>query len=221
MKRLVVIIIVIHSVCSAHTQGSISFTDKSFTVREAKDSSICNWLETDSGYRQLSQYEKDAVYWLNYVRKQPQQFYHNILTVFLEQFPELKSSYTKSLTNELIHASPVPMLKSSYKLNKVAASHAKDLATTGVSISHASSSGQSFQQRMADAGLLNCISENIYEGRPEPLKAIIFLLIDQGVKNVGHRKNILDPDMKFIGISFYPIKKKPSHSFLVQDFSCE
>jgi len=46
-------------------------------------------------------------------------------------------------------------------------------------------------------------------------------LIDHGVKNVGHRKNILDANMKRVGVSFYPIKSRNPMYFLVQDFSCE
>ncbi|HEX5024229.1 MAG TPA: CAP domain-containing protein [Agriterribacter sp.] len=221
MKRLILIFIVTLFLDSAYTQGSITFSDKNFIIQEEKDLSIQNWIQTDSSYWQLNPQEKDVIYWINYVRKQPQQFYSNVLVPFLEQFPEIKSPYTKSLKSELLSGYSRPMLKSSYKLNKVAASHAQDLGSSGINISHSSSSGQSFQQRMTNAGLLDCISENIYEGRQDALIAIIFLLIDQGVKNVGHRKNMLDPDMKFIGVSFSPIKKNPSHAFMVQDFSCE
>jgi len=221
VKRLLLIFIAALSFNIINAQGSIVFTDRNFILQENKDPIIEEWLEADSNYQQLNQPEKDVVYWINYVRKQPQQFYENILTPFLEQFPEIKSSYTKSLTEELLSISPRPMFKSSNKLNQVAAAHAKDLGSHSANISHSSFSGESFQQRMTKAGLINCISENIYEGKRDALKAVVFLLIDQGVKNVGHRKNILDKDMQYIGVSFYPIKKSPSYFVMVQDFSCE
>lgn len=221
MKRFILLFIVTIVYCAAQGQGSVSFQDKDFIFSISRDQSIDSALSLQSAYKSLSKEEKEVIYWINYVRKHPQQFYAEVLKPFLEQFPEIKSSYSKSLIGELQSSSPLHILLPAEKLNTVAARHAKDLGSTGSSISHSSSNGASFQERMNKAGLTNCIAENVYEGKQEGLQSIIFLLIDNGVKSLGHRKNILSKSNKTIGVAFYPIKNRSPFHFLVQDFSCE
>lgn len=221
MKRLCLLFIVIAFQFSAKSQGSVQFTDKEFIFSSSRDKDIDSILLEQEGYKKLSAEEKEVIYWINYVRKYPKKFNTEILTPFLKQFPEVKSSYTQSLSHELSSASSLPILLPLQKLNAVALKHAKDLGSSGSGISHYSSSGASFQQRMNDAGLTSCVAENVYEGKQDPLQSVIFLLIDNGVKNLGHRKNLLSDANKYIGISFYPVKNKRSYYFLVQNFLCE
>lgn len=222
MKRILFLIIVSLSTTSGFSQGSVSFQDKEFIHSAERDRALDSLLsDPSSAAESLSTEEREAIYWINYVRKQPGKFYQEILAPFLKQFPEVKSSYSKSLATDLLNAPSLPVLLPSDKLNIVASSHARDLGSTGSRISHSSSKGASFQERMNKAGLTNCVAENIYEGRREALESVIFLLIDQGVNNLGHRKNILSKTNKFIGVSFYPIKNRTPFYFLVQDFSCD
>ncbi|MBX3256577.1 MAG: CAP domain-containing protein [Chitinophagaceae bacterium] len=222
MKRLFFFFIVcIFNMTNANSQGSVSFIDKDFIYSSARDPEIDSMLSNSEACKKLSPQEKETIYWINFVRKEPKRFNSEILTPFLKQFPEVKSSYSRSLLHELSSIPPAPVLLPHKKLNEVAAKHAKDLGSTGSTISHSSSYGASFQERMNQAGLTNCVAENVYEGKQQALQAIIFLLIDNGVKNLGHRKNILSPDNKYIGLSFYPIKNKKSFYFLVQNFLCE
>ncbi|MGL6268723.1 MAG: CAP domain-containing protein, partial [Chitinophagaceae bacterium] len=104
--------------------------------------------------------------------------------------------------------------------NKEASSHARDLALKQKTISHSSSDGRTFQQRMNDAQVKNCAGENILEGEKDALKAIIMLLIDQGVPDKGHRKALLNPDFNLMACSISP--RKNSETFIhVQLFSCK
>jgi uncharacterized protein YkwD len=202
-------------------QGSITFSDKPFVLSIPKDTSLQLPLQRNTAFNSLTPEEQEVMYWINYVRLKPQSFNSAVLTPFLTQFPEAKSAYSRSLISDLKDAKPVVALSPSSKLNGIAAAHAKDLGIKGMDISHSSSSGLSFQQRMNAAGLQRCVAENMYEGRLTPLESVIFLLIDHGVKNLGHRKNLLDPNVKIFGVSFYPIKGRPETYFLVQDFACE
>lgn len=201
-------------------QGSISLPDKEFIYKVSLDTSLQDVLNADKNYISLPESEKESIYWVNYVRKQPSKFKQDIIDPFLKQFPEAKSQYSSSLISDLTHAPSSPILTIDSKLMRVAKSHAQDLGSSGHSISHKSTSGKSFQERMNEVGLYQCVAENIYEGKRTALMAIIFLLIDTNVKNLGHRKNILDPSMKYIGASFYPIEGRDKQFFLVQDFSC-
>ena len=45
------------------------------------------------------------------------------------------------------------------------------------------------------------ISENMTFGPATPHDVVAALLIDDGISDRGHRKNILDPDVKVVGIS--------------------
>lgn len=202
-------------------QGTVRFTDKPFHYTISRDSAIESFLGKQPGFSDLKKEEKELLYWINFVRQKPGEFQRNILSPFLQQFPELKNSYSRSLTKTLTNMQPVGLLSPTVKLNHIAFEHAKDLGSKGLSISHSSSSGTSFQKRMEKAGLLNCVSENIYEGKQNAIETVILLLIDNGVRNLGHRKNILDSTARYVGVSFYPIKNRPPYYFSVQNFTCE
>ncbi|HTN07243.1 CAP domain-containing protein [Agriterribacter sp.] len=220
MKRFLLSIIVSFFYTISFGQGSIVLSDKPFIISPAKDTAVENWLHANTAYSLLSKEEKEVLYWVNIVRTQPINFLNNILYPFLEQFPEVKNSYTRSLIAQLSVLNPLPLLTPSAKLYQIASNHTRDLGIHQMSVSHSSSKGKSFQERMNSFGYFECISENVYEGKENGLLSIIFLLIDTGVKNLGHRKNILDAGMKYTGTSFYPIKGRSSHFFMVQNFSC-
>lgn len=221
VKRIAFTFIALFFCAISFGQGSVTFTDKPFFYSVDRDSLIISFLEKQPSFLKLNKEEKELLYWLNYVRQKPGKFNDKILSLFLEQFPEVKSNYTRSLAKTLDQMQPIGLLQSSTKLNQVAFEHAKDIGSHGFSISHSSSYGESFRQRMEKAGLTNCVSENIYEGKMNVLETVIFLLIDKGVKNLGHRKNILDPSARFVGVSFYPIKNRSPYYFSVQNFTCE
>lgn len=203
------------------SQGSVRFTDKPFILSVERDAAIQSFLDRQAAYATLNKEEKELLYWINYVRQKPANFNQKVFLPFLEQFPEVKNSYSRSLAKTLSEMDSVRILYTTTKLNQVAAAHARDLGSRGLSLSHSSSSGASFQQRMEAAGITNCVSENIYEGKLNALETVIFLLMDNGVKSLGHRKNILDPNARFAGVSFYPIKNRAPYYFSVQDFTCE
>lgn len=100
----------------------------------------------------------------------------------------------------------------------MAATHAGDLKKRNGVISHTSSVGKTFVQRIQAAGRYTCGAENIFNGSFNALESLIALLIDQGVADKGHRLNLLDPKFQLIGISF--ISYKEGKGILVQDFAC-
>lgn len=97
-------------------------------------------------------------------------------------------------------------------------SHAKDLFRRNGVISHKSSSGKDFAQRIKEAGFYPCGAENIYIGTCNALEVIITLLIDYGVADKGHRKNLLNPQFERMGVSFLLLKS--NQAVMVQELSC-
>ena len=63
------------------------------------------------------------------------------------------------------------------------------------------------------------VHENLVGGYEDPRDALIELLIDVGVKNRGHRKNILNPNLKTVAV--YEVYDKPIKGYspvFVQQF---
>lgn len=218
MKRFFFVFIACFFISTVQSQGSIVLRDAPFVIEIEKDIPLLQWLDSDTTYHKLSTDQQEAIYWINYVRKYPRIFHDNILIPFLKQFPEVKSAYSKSLSTSLLSMDATGFLIPDEKLTKVATEHASDLGKHNAGISHSSTSGKSFRERMNKAGYYSNVAENIYEGKKSSLESLIFLLIDAGVKDVGHRKNILSANFKRIGVSFYPIKKRPGIFFFVQNF---
>ena len=190
--------------------------DKDFKVSRVPDTVVLSPLERNPAFRSLSQLEQDVIYWMNVVRKDPSKFYSTWVLPFIAQFPQAKGSDFKSLSGEMKAA--LPLFEPQALLNKTAKGHAQDIVSGKIGFVHAGIGGKSFEQRMKDAGIVNCAGENMLEGKGDGLVAVILLLIDKDVRGHGHRKLILHPSLNTIGVSFIPWKK---NYILVQDFSCK
>jgi hypothetical protein len=200
-------------------QGSIQLEKKEFVVSRKKDPSVEKFLSNYSILRKFSVPEQDTYYWVNLLRKDPAAFSDSYITPFLEQFPSLKGANAQSLTRELKSLAPLRFISPAGIVQKEAERHAQDLAFRQKRLSHESSDGRSFSQRMADAGIKICAGENVFEGEDDALKALILLLIDKGVPNLGHRKALLNASFNIMGVSF---KQSPDSTYyMVQLFSCQ
>lgn len=194
--------------------------DKPFVLDLVRNKSIDSFLSKSPSFQSFSTEEQAVFYWVNLLRNDPAWFKNQIILPFLILFPEANTNYAKSLLKELEIQSASQLIEPSIFLNKEASSHARDLALKQKTISHSSSDGRTFQQRMNDAQVKNCAGENILEGEKDALKAIIMLLIDQGVPDKGHRKALLNPDFNLMACSISP--RKNSETFIhVQLFSCK
>lgn len=219
MKRIFLLFIVLLFKIALFAQGQITLPAEPFVIKLPMDSTILLPILTDSNSTALTEEEKEIIYWINFVRKNPRTFKTHILNPFLAQFPTIKNSYTRTLSNTLSHQNSLVPLNLSPILIKFSKSHALDLSKHPNNFSHNSSDASTFRQRAEQFGLEWCIAENIYQGKNDPLLAVLLLLIDSGVPDLGHRKNILDPSHVSIGVSFIP-NSYNSYFSLVQDFSC-
>jgi hypothetical protein len=193
--------------------------DKPFVLNLARNKGIDSFLSNSPSFKEFSTEEQSVFYWVNYLRNDPSGFKTQVILPFLSLFPEANTNYAKSLLKDLDGQMPLVLVEPSSFLGKETSKHAKDLALKQKTISHSSSDGRSFQQRMIDAQVSKCAGENILEGKKDALKSIIMLLIDQGVPDKGHRKALLNPDFNLMATSIYP--KKNGETFIhVQLFSC-
>lgn len=144
---------------------------------------------------------------LNEVRTQPQLFLDNRLTPYLEQNGLQENTYAKSLVEDLKTRKPADSLNLSPALNAVAKLHAVDMGTKN-KVGHNSTDGTTFDKRLRlRAKAKGAVAENCDYGNAKPLDIVMSLLIDDGIENLGHRKNILEPRLRFVGIAIEPHKK--------------
>lgn len=121
--------------------------------------------------------------------------------------------------NHLKSMTPVGALAWADGLAKAAADHVKDTGPKGL-LGHTGSDGSSMSDRVERYGTWNItIGENISYGATTARRIMIQLLVDDGVSDRGHRKNMVNPVYRFVGMSVGPHKE---YSVMcVQDFAAE
>lgn len=99
---------------------------------------------------------------------------------------------------------PLGVLSVSPGLVRSASEHARDTGSRGIT-GHQGSGGSTLSERISRFGdWFGAIGENISYGEADPQAVVWQLLIDDGVPNRGHRKSLLDPRWRFIGIACGP-----------------
>jgi uncharacterized protein YkwD len=95
----------------------------------------------------------------------------------------------------------------------LARAHSKDMAVNGY-FDHTSRDGRSPFQRMTDAGYrYSLAAENIAGGQPTAAS-----VMDTWLSSPGHRANILDCDLREIGVGVYKLSGSPRRIYWTQDF---
>lgn len=220
MIRFFLSLLIVCACSSSFAQGVIVLQDKPFTYTPVRDTATWNQMVSSQGFKELSAIEQDFFYWTNLLRKNPARFGETVLQEFLKQFPEANSPEARSLAADLKKIrNNLPFLYPENGLQRMAFMHCTDLKARNGIISHQSASGKDFVQRIKEAGKYRCGAENLFVGTPQALEALILLLIDKGVQDKGHRKNLLDPGFTIMGASFMEMSNKKA--VLVQDFGCK
>jgi uncharacterized protein YkwD len=150
--------------------------------------------------------EKEVLELLNAVRTDPKKFIDTHALPYIEANKFSKNRYAKSLVQDLKKTKPMAALQLSDGLTKTARNHAKDMGTTGKT-GHESPDGTPFHIRVRkQSKAQGMIAENCAYGQTSALDFVMQLLIDDGIESLGHRKNILEPTYKWVGIAIEPHK---------------
>lgn len=167
--------------------------------------------------------EKEILVEINLARTNP--------TQYLRYLEEFKSSYhgkeikyadgSTLVTNEGVSAleeainfvrslKPLPPLELRKGLILGARDHLNDLTNTGQS-GHRGSDGSRTEDRLNRYGSWSdSVGEDIVYKSRKAREDVIALIIDDGVKSRGHRKNIFKSDFHVIGLALSPAAKAPS-----------
>lgn len=178
-------------------------------------------LDTARDVNYLTDREKDVVLELNKVRYNPS-MYANLHIKWMEPYysgkllkiPGKEVYETHEGKHGLLEcikamnkASSVPILKPSKGMTKACELLVYDQSNTGKT-GHRGSGNSTPSDRVNKFGMFQgYLAENIHYGDCEPAFLVISLLIDDGVKSRGHRKNILSADFNRVGVAIGDHKK--------------
>ena len=162
----------------------------------------------------LSDVEKEIILLMNLARLDGVKFRESFAKGYLG---DKMSSNISSLYSDLENVKNRPMLHLDANLCKAASYHAVEMGNSG-NTGHKSLDGTEFYKRMENFGYPfdGPVAENCSYGYGDAIGIVMQLLVDENVSSLGHRKNILSPEYKAVGISLCPHK---NYSFnCVQDF---
>jgi len=196
----------------------VVFQSNAFEVKNtnsASDGWNISALNTAARVDYLSPQEKEIILEINKLRSNPARYATQYITPLAKHYqrrllyyPGDKPLPTKegvSALNECVRIlkrqKPLPLVYPNAGLSKAASDHVKDQSRTG-KVGHTGSDRSHSKERIERYGTWHVrIAENIAYGRINAQQIIIYLLIDDNVRDRGHRLNFLNPDFKEIGVA--------------------
>lgn len=165
---------------------------------------------TYSAMAQVKYSNRNMLELMNLARADGKKFIDSILNPYLEANNVPRTSYVRSLITDLKKTKNIQPLKLDTELNGTARAWAIESGKKGV-IGH-----RNIKKRLY---VLNrgAMAENCTYGDESDLEAIMSLLIDEGIKGVGHRKNILNPAYNYVGLG--SAKHKEYGTCVVMNFA--
>lgn len=152
----------------------------------------------------LNQLRADPARYATVLRQQRQYYHGNILAI-----PGQTDMLTREGVRPLDEAIAalgsmqrgLGLVTFSAGLLRAADDHARDTGPRGLT-GHVSTDGSDFNRRIERYGTWSgAIGEDISYGARDAREVIADLLIDDGVANRAHRKSLLDPRWRYVGIA--------------------
>jgi len=173
----------------------------SVSAQSGWDSITVHRANTANENRNLKDDEKQVIFYTNLARANGKLFSETYLKRFMDSTGIKPTPFTESLEVDLRSIENLPMLIPEPDLYNIARQHAIESGKTG------RKGHQGFKRRFNNlASTYNAYGENCYYGQDNPLDIVIKLLIDEGITDLGHRFNMLDPRYNSIGVSIMPHK---------------
>lgn len=159
------------------------------------------WKTADSVSHlvRLGSDERHILLLLNLARMNGPLFAQTFLEYFIDSVKYERNSFLESLILQLSQLSPLPIIVPDSELTAIARSHAHTMGENG-QVGH-----NDFDRRYeSPLSKGKMVAENCFYGPAKALIIVSELLIDNGIADLGHRRNILDPQFNQIGIAIAP-----------------
>jgi len=173
------------------------------SVWDSWDPEVVRSLHTAAGIAYLTEEEQKVVLFMNMARHDGPLFASSFLEAYVTENKVDNSSFLRSLKKDLKKSSGLIPFLVEEDLTSVAQGHADQSGRTG-HVGH-----KDFNKRFAPlrGNPYTAWAENCSYGYKDAVEIVITLLIDEGVKGVGHRNNILNPTFNSVGVAIFPHKK--------------
>lgn len=167
------------------------------------DEAVIEQANTAKNIDYYSEEEKQVVLLMNLARLDGALFASTFLTNYLQETGMPKNSYVSSLYRNLKVVIGLPLLNPIKDLTDIAVGHATQSGKTG-HVGH-----KEMNKRFAPVfgSAYFQMAENCSYGYENALDIVLTLLIDDGIKSLGHRKNILNKGYNFTGVSIQQHKE--------------
>lgn len=171
-------------------------------VWERWDEEVVRRLHTAAGTEYLNEEEKKVILFMNLARHNGPLFADTYLETYVEENGLEPSRYIRSLFRDLNKTLDLPLLHPEQDLTAVAQGHSMNTGRTG-RVGH-----QGFKRRFEPlmGNPYDRVAENCSYGYEQAIDIVISLLIDEGVSDMGHRKNMLNGQLNSVGVAIRPHK---------------
>ena len=166
------------------------------------DQDLVRELHASALTEYLNEEEVKVILFMNLARHDGSLFAETFLQSYLEENKSESTKYVKSLIRDLKKTSDLPPLLPEKDLTAVAQGHAKKTGASG-RVGH-----QDFKKRFDPlmGNPYSHVGENCSYGFEKAIDIVMSLLIDEGIADVGHRKNILSDQFNSVGVAIRPHK---------------
>lgn len=166
------------------------------------EKNVLRELNTAGEADYLNEEEKKVILIMNMARQNGPLFVQTLLADYVEEKQIENNAYLRSLRKDLNNVEGLIPLQPERDLSEAARGHASKSGQTG-RVGH-----QDFNKRFDPlmGNPYTHVGENCSYGYESAMDIVISLLIDEGVKDHGHRKNILSLSFNSVGVAIRPHK---------------
>jgi hypothetical protein len=194
---------------------TFSFTQKLYPFEKWTQEEI-NLVKSVQNIGYMDSTEKRILYLCNLVRINPKLFRKTYLQEYIDVNKlDIKNYYLSSLISTLEVLKPIQLLRADSNLYEMAKFHAVKMGERG-KVGH---DGFDSRSKKFLKNKFSIVGENCSYGSFTSTDIFMDLLIDEGISDLGHRKNILRPNFTSMGVSIKPHKSYGINC--VMDFGCD
>ena len=166
------------------------------------DEEVVRELHAAARTEYLNEEEVKVVLFMNMARHDGTLFAETFLQAYIRDNHLERNKFVKSLIRDLNKISELHPLLPEKDLTAVAQGHARKTGSSG------RTGHQGFNKRFEPllGNPYNHVGENCSYGYDNAIDIVLSLLIDDGISDMGHRKNILSDQFNSVGVAIRPHK---------------